>query len=99
MDRFNLSDIFEYMSAENSDALLERLSIAGRNNGRLAYWNLLAERHRPDRLAHVLQPLEAESKRLFDQDKAFFYSAFVLEEIRPEEIRPEKVIHDSSVMT
>ena len=92
MDRFNLSDIFEYMSPENSDALLERLSIAGRDNGRLAYWNLLAERHRPERLAHVLRPLEIESKRLFDQDKAFFYGAFVLEQIRS-----TKINHDSSV--
>jgi S-adenosylmethionine-diacylglycerol 3-amino-3-carboxypropyl transferase len=69
------------MSSENSSALLERLSVTGREGGRLAYWNLLAERHRPDRLAHVLEPLEIESKRLFAQDKAFFYGAFVLEEI------------------
>jgi S-adenosylmethionine-diacylglycerol 3-amino-3-carboxypropyl transferase len=89
VNRFNLSDIFEYMSPENSDALFERLAKAGRNDGRLAYWNLLAERHRPDRLAHVLQPLEAESKRLFDQDKAFFYGAFVL----------EKIVADTSVTT
>ncbi len=81
VDRFNLSDIFEYMSPENAAALLERLSVAGRDGGRLAYWNLLAGRSRPERLAHVLQPLEAEAARLFQQDKAFFYSAFILERI------------------
>jgi S-adenosylmethionine-diacylglycerol 3-amino-3-carboxypropyl transferase len=81
IDRFNLSDIFEYMSLENTHTLLERLARAGRKGGRLAYWNLLAERHRPERLAHVLKPLEGEAKRLFAQDKAFFYGAFVLEEI------------------
>lgn len=81
VDRFNLSDIFEYMSPGNSDALLSQLAAVGRAGGRLAYWNLLAERHRPETLAHLLRPLTAEAQRLFGQDKAFFYGAFVLEEV------------------
>lgn len=84
VDRFNLSDIFEYMSPENSDALLGKLAEVGRPGGRLAYWNLLAERHRPESLAHALRPLSAEAERLFGQDKAFFYGAFVLEEVLKE---------------
>ena len=81
VDRYNLSDIFEYMSLDNAGNLLERLAHSGRRGGRLAYWNLLAQRSRPERLAHLLEPLEEQAQRLFAADKAFFYSAFVLERI------------------
>ncbi len=81
VDRFNLSDIFEYMSEENHQRLLERLVRAGRSGGRLAYWNMLAPRSRPECMAGILRSLELEARHLFQQDKAFFYSAFILEEI------------------
>ncbi len=81
IDRFNLSDVFEYMSPEQYHGLLERLVHCGRRGGRLAYWNFLAERRRPASLADHLRPLERLAKKLHDQDKAFFYSAFVVEEI------------------
>ncbi len=81
IDRFNLSDIFEYMSEDNHQRLLERLIRAGRSGGRLAYWNMLAPRSRPESMAGVLHSLEPEARWLFQQDKAFFYSAFILEEI------------------
>jgi S-adenosylmethionine-diacylglycerol 3-amino-3-carboxypropyl transferase len=81
VERFNLSDIFEYMSEDNYARLLERLCRAGRSGGRLAYWNMLAPRSRPEHLADRLKPLSQDAERLFRQDKAFFYSAFVVEEI------------------
>lgn len=82
IDRFNLSDIFEYMSEENYHQVLARLIRAGRSGGRLAYWNMLAPRRRPESMAHLLSSLDDEAVRLFRQDKAFFYSTFVIEEIR-----------------
>jgi S-adenosylmethionine-diacylglycerol 3-amino-3-carboxypropyl transferase len=82
IDRYNLSDIFEYMAPETYQRLLERLVVAGRPGGRLVYWNMLADRHRPEAMAAVLQPLPEVAQRLFGQDKAFFYSAFVVEELR-----------------
>ncbi len=81
IDRFNLSDIFEYMSEENYHRLLERICRSGRTGGRLAYWNMLAPRHRPAAMADRLRPLDDLSRRLFLQDKAFFYSDFVVEEL------------------
>lgn len=81
IDRFNLSDIFEYMSPEAYETLLRRLAKAGRPGGRIAYWNMLAPRSRPETLSHLLQPLTGEARRLHREDKAFFYSAFVLEEV------------------
>ena len=50
IDRFNLSDIFEYMSPENTERVLEKLAFSGRRGGRLAYWNTLVPR-RPPRFA------------------------------------------------
>jgi S-adenosylmethionine-diacylglycerol 3-amino-3-carboxypropyl transferase len=81
IDRYNLSDIFEYLSPQNYRLLLEKLIKSGRKGGRLAYWNMLAPRSRPPELADQLQPLTALSQRLHAQDKAFFYSAFIVEEI------------------
>jgi S-adenosylmethionine-diacylglycerol 3-amino-3-carboxypropyl transferase len=77
----NLSDIFEYMSTENSERLLGKLASRSRPRGRIAYWNMLVSRSRPDSLADRLRPLTELSDRLFKQDKAFFYSRFVVEEV------------------
>ena len=81
-DCFNLSDIFEYMSQENYELLLRRLVSQANPGARLAYWNMLVSRSRPDSMATLLDPLEQLSKALFAQDKAFFYSAFVVERVR-----------------
>lgn len=79
--RFNLSDIFEYLSPENSETLLRRLAESSVPGGRLAYWNMLVPRSRPESLSHSLNPLPDLAARLFAADKAFFYSAFVVEEV------------------
>ncbi len=79
--KFNLSDIFEYMSAQNTAALLEQLANASAPGGRLAYWNMLAPRRRPESLASRLAPHEDLEQALFANDKAFFYSALIVEEV------------------
>ncbi len=81
VDRWNLSDIFEYMSEENTTALLSNLVNASHQGARLAYWNMLAPRSRPESMADKLIPLDALATRLFAEDKAFFYSRFVVEEV------------------
>ena len=81
-DCFNLSDIFEYMSADAYEQLLRLILQAARPGARLAYWNMLAPRSRPSVLADRLQSLTELSSSLFARDKAFFYSAFVVEEVR-----------------
>jgi S-adenosylmethionine-diacylglycerol 3-amino-3-carboxypropyl transferase len=81
VDRFNLSDIFEYMSPENYHRLLEQIVAGARPGGRLAYWNMLAPRSRPESMANRLRPLPELAGRLHLQDKAFFYSRFVVEEV------------------
>lgn len=81
VDKFNLSDIFEYMSPENSARLLARIAEKSRPGGRIAYWNMLAPRARPESLAHVLRPRDDVAGPLFAKDRAFFYSAFRVEEV------------------
>ncbi len=80
-DWFNLSDIFEYMSEERTRELLDAIWRAARRGGRLAYWNTLVPRARPDALSDRLRPLTAVAERLHVIDKAFFYNAFVVEEV------------------
>lgn len=81
IDRYNLSDIFEYMSLDNYHQLLTRLVKAGRSGGRLAYWNMLTPRHCPEFLFNQLYPLTQLAQQLHRQDRAFFYSAFIVEEL------------------
>lgn len=79
-DAFNLSDIFEYMSLENTQKLLESIHGSSRSGARIAYWNMLAPRKSDDSVRDKIIELEEISQQLFEQDKAFFYSRFVVEE-------------------
>jgi S-adenosylmethionine-diacylglycerol 3-amino-3-carboxypropyl transferase len=81
IDRFNLSDVFEYMSADNYAGLLRKIAAAGAPGARLAYWNLLAERRRPEHMNDTLRSRPELADRLHQTDKAFFYARFVLEEV------------------
>ncbi len=81
VDAFNLSDIFEYISSESYRRLLESLVRVGRPGARLVYWNMLAPRSRPESMAHQLASRRQLAQRLKAQDKAFFYGAFVVEEV------------------
>jgi S-adenosylmethionine-diacylglycerol 3-amino-3-carboxypropyl transferase len=80
-DRFNLSDIFEYVSPGNHQRLLAALVRCSRPGARLAYWNLRAPRQRPEHLAGRLRSLDALASSLHAADRAFFYSAFRVEEV------------------
>jgi S-adenosylmethionine-diacylglycerol 3-amino-3-carboxypropyl transferase len=82
VDRFNLSDLFEYVSIDHYHRTLESILRCGRRGGRLVYWNMLAARRRPERLADRLRPLDAVAETLHRSDRAFFYSAFRVEEMQ-----------------
>ncbi|MFN7977330.1 MAG: DUF3419 family protein [Vicinamibacterales bacterium] len=75
----NLSDVFEYMSVPEYHRHLDALCRVLAPAGRLAYWNMLVPRRRPDDMAATLQPLDTVARDLHVRDKAFFYSAFVVE--------------------
>ena len=89
IDKFNLSDIFEYMSLENYRKLMKKIYDNADNNAILAYWNLIVERN-----SSKLESIEAEEniknnfhrlkeldKSLHEKDKTFFYTDFVVEKV------------------
>lgn len=80
-DAFNLSDIFEYMSPDNTERLLRAILARARPGARLAYWNMLVPRSRPESLAAQLRPLSDLAAALHARDQAWFYSRFVVEEL------------------
>jgi S-adenosylmethionine-diacylglycerol 3-amino-3-carboxypropyl transferase len=81
IDKFNMSDIFEYVSGAAADRVFDDMARAGRSGGRIAYWNMLVGRHRPQRLAQRLRPVTELSERLHRSAQAFFYSTLVVEDI------------------
>ena len=81
-DGFNLSDIFEYLDEPDEHAAVYgRLLDAARPGARFAYWNMLVPRRLAESFPERVRSLEAEARELFARDLAFFYSAFVLEEV------------------
>ena len=78
--KVNLSDVFEYMSEEHSDALFALLADRLRGGGRIAYWNLLVERSRPAYMADLIHRHTDLAHALLKKDRAWFYGAFHIEE-------------------
>lgn len=82
-DGFNLSDIFEYLDEPTSEAVYSRLVYHARPGARLAYWNMLVPRQCPPCCADRVKPLAELAEQLFARDKAWFYSRFLVDEVRP----------------
>jgi S-adenosylmethionine-diacylglycerol 3-amino-3-carboxypropyl transferase len=80
IDGWNLSDVFEYMSPAAHAEAYRGLLEATRTGGRLIYWNMMVPRRAPADLAPRVRCHEAEARQLTAADKAFFYSALVIEE-------------------
>ncbi|MEL6519564.1 MAG: DUF3419 family protein [Pseudomonadota bacterium] len=78
---FNLSDIFEYMSPDMFEQVYSSILAASAPGARLVYWNMMAPRRVPAKFAAQVQTLTDLEKRLKAQDKAFFYSDFIVEEV------------------
>ena len=81
VDYYNLSDVFEWMSPQQYQQVLTHLIRVGRRGGRLVYWNLLVDRHRPESWAGELRSLTELAQTLYQQNQIFFYSKLVIEEI------------------
>ena len=83
----NLSDLFEYLSDEATDAIFETIGDRLRPGGRACFWNLLVPRE-PSRAASEggaararLRPLRALEAALYARDRSWFYRAFHIEEV------------------
>lgn len=81
-DGFNLSDIFEYMSPDVYAQVYGQVVGAAHPQARLVYWNMMAPRRVPPAFAGKMTTRTAQEDHLKSQDKAFFYSDFVIEEFQ-----------------
>jgi len=70
------------MSEEEMERIFKLVLKVGNKGARIAYWNMLAPRKCPESLKNQINSLDALAKELFEKDKAFFYSAFRVEEIK-----------------
>ncbi|MDB5665767.1 DUF3419 family protein [Cypionkella sp.] len=80
-DGFNLSDIFEYMSADMFAQVYGAVLAASNPGARLVYWNMMVPRRVPAAYRDKVVTRTADEARLKLLDKAFFYSDFVIEEV------------------
>jgi S-adenosylmethionine-diacylglycerol 3-amino-3-carboxypropyl transferase len=83
-DGYNLSDIFEYMDEATSAQAYGRLLATARPGARFAYWNMLAPRRLAPSFPDRVRALDDEAAALFARDLAFFYSAFVIDQVTGE---------------
>ena len=81
-DGYNLSDVFEYLDAETCSAMYGTLLQHANAGARFAYWNMLVPRRCGEDFPGHVTALGELSGRLHQRDMAFFYSAFILEEVR-----------------
>lgn len=81
-DGFNLSDIFEYMSPEVFAQVYGSILSAAAPGARLVYWNMMVPRRVPEQHKERMKTLTEIETRLKTRDMAFFYSDFVVEEVR-----------------
>jgi len=79
-DGFNLSDIFEYLNLEACRTIYSSLLNYSNPGARFVYWNMLVPRSCPLELTNRVSARQELASSLFKKDKAFFYSAFIVEE-------------------
>ena len=60
--------------------IFEKIFTKSPSGTRIVYWNMLADK-RASKYFDNLVYKEKEAEELFKQDKAFFYSKFIIEEV------------------
>ena len=80
-DGFNLSDIFEYMSPSLSREVYEKLLDKAQPDARFVYWNMMVKRQMSVHFSQRVKMNDIEASKLALEDKAFFYSALIIEDV------------------
>lgn len=73
-NRFNLSDIFEYMDADTFRKVAQKLAHRAAPNARFVYWNLMVQRELSAALPEIFCAEKELSQAQKAQDKGFFYA-------------------------
>ena len=80
-DGFGLSDIFEYMSPDEHYKTYQALFDQANPGARFVYWNMLAQRQRPESLTKRVVQLTDIALDLHRKDNAWFYQALHVDEV------------------
>ena len=78
---YNLSDIFEYMDESLFRKVCGNLLDSAAPASRFAYWNMLVPRSMAHCVPERIQAQTQLAQSLFCKDRAFFYSAFHVDEV------------------
>jgi S-adenosylmethionine-diacylglycerol 3-amino-3-carboxypropyl transferase len=76
---FNLSDIFEYMSEEHFEALLEKLSQMSKEGATIGYWSLFVDRKPQNKNKWIR--MKNLSEKLYKKDRVWFYKDYSVLEL------------------
>ncbi len=79
VNRFNLSDVFEYMSETETAAVFSEIARSAQDGARILYWNMLVPRESPESLRYAFRRADAEALALHRLDRAFFYRSLRIE--------------------
>ena len=80
--KFNLSNIFEYMSDDEYEQALREIIRVSRSGSKLAFWTLFVPRSEPPQLTNSMKICSSTSVKLSAVDRTFFYSGFHLANLR-----------------
>jgi S-adenosylmethionine-diacylglycerol 3-amino-3-carboxypropyl transferase len=78
ISRFNLSDVFEYLSTDAFEEIAREIARVGRSGSRVAFWTLFIPRPLPPSLASRFLSEAALAQKLYACDRAFYYGDFNL---------------------
>jgi len=76
ISKFNLSDVFEYMSPSEFEITLNELIRCSTNNSSLVFWTLFVPRKVPYNLFKKLNSSHLLAHKLRKNDRGFFYGSF-----------------------
>jgi len=78
-NRFNLSDIFEYMTPEIFDKVAQNFLENSMQDSLYGYWNLMVPRRVSEIKLDNFEYLKEFSEELTEKDMGFFYGKFIVE--------------------
>ena len=81
VDRFNYSNVFEWVPQETFESMLQETHRVAKPGGRLCYRNLLVRRKHPESMNDLFAPQDELAARLLWKDRSFVYSHFEIAEV------------------
>jgi len=81
LSKFNLSDVFEFLSEEENNRLWEEIIRTAKHGAIIVYWNNLVTRSYPDYFSKNIFDDKEGAARLSKIDRAFFYGNFHINKV------------------